>query len=57
VFGLAQVDDITSVRSFQGINATIRNANFAVFFFGCVSSIARALVAHRSAGRATKACR
>lgn len=55
VLGLAQVDDITYVRSFQGINATIRNATFAVFFFGCVPSIAWALVAHRSAGRTTKA--
>ncbi len=54
VLGLAQVDDITYVRSFQGINATIRNATFAVFFFGCVPSIAWALVANRSAGRTTK---
>lgn len=55
VLGLAQVDDITYVRSFQGINATIRNATFAVFFFGCVPSIVWALVTHRSAGRTTKA--
>ena len=54
VLGLAQVDDVTYIRSFQGINATIRNATFAVFFFGCVPSIIWALVAHRSAGRTTK---
>ena len=54
VLGLAQVDDITYVRSFQGINATIRNATFALFFFGCVPSIAWALGANRSAGRTTR---
>ena len=55
VLGLAQVDDLTYVRSFQAINATIRNATFAVFFFGCVPSIAWALATHRSAGRTTRA--
>ncbi|MEP6298552.1 MAG: DUF1772 domain-containing protein [Ilumatobacter sp.] len=51
VLGLAQVDDLTYVRSFQAINATIRNATFAVFFFGCVPSILWALVANRAGGR------
>jgi len=54
VLGLAQVDDVTYVRSFQSINATIRNATFAVFFFGCVPSIVWAYIAHRSAGRMTR---
>jgi len=54
VLGFAQVDDATYVRSFQAINATIRNAAFAVFFFGCVPSIVWALVANRSGGRTTK---
>lgn len=53
VLGLAQVDDLTYVRSFQAINATIRNAAFAVFFFGCVPSIVWALAANRSGGRGT----
>lgn len=53
VLGLAQVDDVTYVRTFQAINATIRNATFAVFFFGCVPSIIWALVANRTGGRAT----
>jgi hypothetical protein len=52
VLGLAQVDDVTYVRSFQGINATIRNVTFATFFFGCVQ---RALAWSRSPSRA--ACR
>lgn len=55
VLGLAQVDDVTYVRSFQAINATIRNAVFAVFFFGCVPSLAWAFVTHRNEGRTSKA--
>lgn len=55
VLGLAQVDDLTYVRSFQAINATIRNAVFAVFFFGCVPSLIWAFVANRSGGRTTRA--
>lgn len=53
VLGLGQVDDITYVRSFQAINATIRNATFAIFFFGCVPSIAWSLVTNRRRGRTT----
>lgn len=53
VLGLAQVDDVTYVTTFQAINATIRNAAFAVFFFGCVPSIGLAIVANRRAGRTT----
>ena len=55
VLGLAEVDDVTYVRTFQAINATIRNAVFATFFFGCVPSIAAALFAHRRSDRATVA--
>ncbi|MFK8023111.1 MAG: DUF1772 domain-containing protein [Ilumatobacter sp.] len=53
VLGLARVDDITYVTTFQAINDTIRNAAFATFFFGCVPSIAWALAAHRTSGRRT----
>jgi uncharacterized membrane protein len=51
--GLAQVDDLTYVRTFQAINATIRNATFAIVFFGCVPSLAVALVSHRGSERRT----
>lgn len=36
VVGLARVDDITYVSTFQAINATIRNPTFAIVFFGAV---------------------
>lgn len=49
--GLAQVDDLTYVRTFQAINATIRNPAFAVMFFGCVPAIAVAWFAHRTVDR------
>lgn len=49
--GLARVDDLTYVRTFQEINATIRNPVFAVLFFGCVPAIALALVLHRRGQR------
>lgn len=40
VRGLAIVDDVSYVESFQAINATIRNAPFGVVFFGTVPAIA-----------------
>ena len=49
--GLARVDALTYVRTFQEINATIRNPVFAVFFFGCVPAIALALAFHRHGPR------
>lgn len=51
--GLARVDDLTYVRTFQAINATIRNPAFAVMFFGCVPSIAVAAALHRRTDRRT----
>lgn len=51
--GLARVDDMTYVRTFQAINETIRNPAFAVFFFGCVPAIVLALFAHRHEERRT----
>lgn len=51
--GLARVDDLTYVRTFQAINATIRNPAFAVMFFGCVPSIAMAAALHRRTDRRT----
>ncbi len=51
--GLAQVDDLTYVRTFQAINATIRNPAFAVMFFGCVPAIAIAWATNRRADRRT----
>ena len=34
--GLAEVDDVTYVHTFQAINATIRNVGFATIFFGSI---------------------
>lgn len=51
--GLAEVDDLTYVRTFQAINATIRNPAFAVMFFGCVPAIALAGFLQRRADRRT----
>lgn len=45
--GLARVDDLTYVQTFQAINATIRNAVFAVVFFGCVPAVALAAATSR----------
>lgn len=49
--GLAEVDDLTYVRTFQAINATIRNPAFAVMFFGCVPAIAVAWALNRRTDR------
>lgn len=49
--GLAQVDDITYVTTFQAINATIRNAGFAIAFFGPVPVLAIALGLNRRSRR------
>lgn len=49
--GLADVDDLTYVRTFQAINATIRNPAFAVMFFGCVPAIVSAWVLNRRTDR------
>ncbi len=49
--GLAEVDDLTYVRTFQAINATIRNPAFAVMFFGCVPAIVLAWVLNRRTDR------
>lgn len=51
VRGFAQLDDITYVESFQAINATIRNLEFAVVFFGALPAIVLALIANRSGAR------
>ena len=41
--GLAEVDDVTYVRTFQAINATIRNPTFGLFFFGPILATPAAL--------------
>ncbi len=46
--GLAIVDDVTYVQTFQGINATIKNAEFALVFFGVVPAIILALATNRN---------
>lgn len=48
VRGLAIVDDVTYVQTFQGINATIKNAEFALVFFGVVPAIVLALATNRN---------
>lgn len=47
--GLAEVDDVTYVKTFQAINATIRNFWFGLVFFGSVPALGFALAAHRKA--------
>jgi uncharacterized membrane protein len=44
VLGLARVDDVTYVRTFQAINETIRNPWFGIVFFGSVPAIGLALL-------------
>ncbi len=44
--GLAIVDDVSYVQTFQAINATIRNPAFAVVFFGPIVMIAAAITAN-----------
>lgn len=47
VLGLARVDDLTYVRTFQAINDTIRNPAFAIVFFGSIPAAALAVALHR----------
>lgn len=51
--GLAEVDDVTYVQTFQWINATVQTPEFAVIFFGTVPALAIALGLNRRAGRLT----
>ncbi len=44
--GLAEVDDVTYVTTFQAINETIGNAWFGIVFFGAIPAIALALAAN-----------
>lgn len=53
--GLAQVDDVTYVRTFQAINDTIRNPWFGLVFFGTIPLTAGAAVANWRAGGAVRA--
>ncbi len=41
--GLAEVDDVTYVHTFQAINATIRNVGFATIFFGSIPALGVAI--------------
>ncbi|MDJ0767862.1 MAG: DUF1772 domain-containing protein [Ilumatobacter sp.] len=45
--GLAEVDDVTYVRTFQAINETVRNAWFGIVFFGSVPALVVAVAANR----------
>lgn len=45
--GLARVSDVAYVETFQAINATIRNAAFAVVFFGAAPAGVVATLLHR----------
>jgi uncharacterized membrane protein len=53
--GLAQVDDITYVRTFQAINDAVTNAWFGVVFFGSIFALGAAVAANWSAGRSMRA--
>lgn len=48
---LAEVDDVTYVKSFQAINDTISNPYFAIVFFGSIPAIGAALAVHWRSGR------
>lgn len=45
--GLAEVDDLTYVHTFQAINATIKNPMFGTVFFGSFPALVLAAVLHR----------
>lgn len=53
--GLAEVDDVAYVETFQAINATIRNMWFGIVFFGSVPALVLALAAHRNSPTRVKA--
>jgi uncharacterized membrane protein len=50
--GLAEVDNVAYVATFQAINETVRNASFGVVFFGSIPAIAVALVINWRSGTA-----
>lgn len=52
--GLAEVDDLTYVHTFQAINATIRNPMFGIVFFGSFPALLLAAVLQRSQAWTTK---
>lgn len=52
--GLADVDDVTYVHTFQSINETVSNVWFGVVFFGSIPAIGAALAANWRAGRISR---
>ena len=52
--GLAEVDDLTYVHTFQAINATIRNPMFGIVFFGSLPALVLARLLHRGTARSPK---
>lgn len=48
--GLAEVDDLTYVRTFQAINEEIRTAWFAIVFFGSIPALCATVAVHWSEG-------
>ena len=48
--GLAEVDDVTYVKTFQAINATIRNFWFGLVFFGSLPALVLAFAVNTNAG-------
>ena len=50
--GLAEVDDVTYVETFQAINETVRNFWFAAVFFGTIPATAVALALNWHSGTA-----
>ena len=51
--GLAEVDDMTYIQTFQWINATVQTPTFAVIFFGTVPALAIALAFNRRSAKST----
>lgn len=51
---LAEVDDLTYVKTFQAINATIQNPAFGTVFFGSVPALVLALTANWNADSRTR---
>lgn len=52
--GLAEVDDLTYVRTFQAINDTIRNPMFGIVFFGSFPALLLANVLRRGTAWSAK---
>jgi uncharacterized membrane protein len=49
--GLAEIDDVAYVATFQAINRAVINVWFGVVFFGAIAAIVATLITHRRSDR------